>query len=278
MKRVLIFSYLESTIDIINIVSKYAEVVGVVLPISRLEDIDSTVYDFLKKKNISHYTQYSSSDSESKEIARDFKNINVDLIITYSYPMILSKDLIEIASMGGINIHNGLLPEYRGCNVLNWVIINGEKRTGVTIHWLDEGIDTGDIIGRREVEIDFEDTALTLRNKLISIGLDLFNKLMPQILNGTAPRTHQDSDYASYYRKRKPDGGRIDWNKMTDREIYDLIRALVPPWPCAFYHDGSGKKVSFAKPIDIDEIAEIRSRLELSMRAYNEQHLEQTIR
>ncbi|MBT6052770.1 MAG: hypothetical protein HOG49_38715 [Candidatus Scalindua sp.] len=272
MKRVLIFSYLESTIDLINIVGKYAEVIGVILPISRIKDIDQSVYDFLKEKKINSYTQYYSTDSKSEELARNLKNINVDLIVTYSYPMILSKNLIETASMGGINIHNGLLPEHRGCNVLNWVLVNGEKSTGVTIHWLDEWIDTGDIIGRRTIDINFEDTALTLRNKLIKEGLALINKLIPQIMYDSAPRMRQNSDNACYYRKRTPEDGLINWYKMSDKEIYNLIRALVPPWPGAFYTDESGKKAVFDKLINLDEIAEIRNGLKLSMTDYKEQN------
>lgn len=261
MKRVLIFSYLESTIDLINIIRESAEVIGVVLPVNRLKDIEPTVYDYLNKNSINFYTQYCSTDSKSIEFASNIRNIDLDLIITYSYPMILPKDLIDTASIGGINIHNGLLPEYRGNNVLNWVLVNGEKRAGVTIHWLDEGIDTGDIIGRREIEIDFEDTALSLRSKLIDEGFDLFNILIPQILNDTGPRMRQTSDNACYYRKRTPDDGLIDWDNMSDMEIYNLIRALILPWPGAYYYDSSGEKVVFDKLIDIDKIAEIRNGL-----------------
>ena len=125
------------------------------------------------------------------------------------------------------------MPAYRGRCPVNWVIINGEKKTGVTLHYMVEKPDAGDIVGQKEVSIALSDTARTLYDKLCRAATSLLDELLPQMKKGRIPRHKQDLAAGSYYGGRKPEDGRIDWNKSAE-EIYNLIRGVTEPYPGAF--------------------------------------------
>ena len=147
--------------------------------------------------------------------------------------MILPGAIIDIPSHGSVNVHGGLLPEYRGGHVMQWAIINGETETGVTLHYMDEGIDTGPIIASGRFPITWQDDAVSVRNNLQKTGKELIKTWWPQISTGTAPRLVQDESVARYYRLRTSDDGEIHWSQSSS-SIYNLVRALVFPWPGAF--------------------------------------------
>ena len=135
--------------------------------------------------------------------------------------------------MGAFNLHGSLLPAYRGRCPVNWVIINGESQTGVTLHYMIDKPDAGDIVGQKAVAIDLSDTAKTFYDKLCGAAKDLLDELLPLIKSNQIPRRKQNLAEGSYYGGRRPDDGRIDWNKSAD-EIYNLIRAVTEPYPGAF--------------------------------------------
>jgi methionyl-tRNA formyltransferase len=140
-----------------------------------------------------------------------------------------------IPSIGSFNLHGSLLPAYRGRSPVNWVLVKGEKQTGVTLHHMVEEPDAGDIVGQKEVRIEFEDTAYTLYQKLCTKARELLKEVLPLIENGNAPRTAQNLREGSYYGGRKPEDGRIDWG-WPIMQIYNLIRAVTEPYPGAFTH------------------------------------------
>lgn len=173
------------------------------------------------KKDLHNYTSY-------------IRNLDIDLIVVCGYKYIIPNEIFDIPEFRTINIHPSYLPAYRGQHVVNWAIINGEKETGVTIHYIDEGIDTGDIIVQKKVPISSEDNAKTLHDKIYDVVCELVMSVMHCIASGKQIKgKKQDDTKASYYRPRVPDDGKIDWNK-SGVEIYDLIRALVKPWPGAY--------------------------------------------
>jgi len=156
-----------------------------------------------------------------------------ELFFVWSYSMLLPQELLGLAPLGAVNLHGGLLPQYRGGHVMNWAIANGEQETGATLAYLDEGIDTGPVIAERRFPIEAHDHAGTVRDKLKLAGAALLHDWWPAIERGTAPRVPQDESSARYYRMRTADDGLIDWS-MSNRRIHNLVRALTAPWPGAF--------------------------------------------
>ncbi len=156
-----------------------------------------------------------------------------DVIFSFYYRNLLGADLLKIPPSGAYNLHGSLLPAYRGRCPVNWVLINGEQRTGVTLHHMIEKADAGDIVGQKEIPIAPDDTALTLFGKLCAGAGELLDEVLPLIKNGTAPRIPQDPALASYFGGRKPEDGLIDWSWPAER-IYNLIRAVTEPYPGAF--------------------------------------------
>jgi methionyl-tRNA formyltransferase len=161
------------------------------------------------------------------------RSLRPELILSFYYRRLLSKELLAIPPLGGINLHGSLLPKYRGRSPINWVLVNGERQTGVTLHYMTEEADAGDMIAQRPVGITFEDTALTLFRKVAQAALALFRETFPLIKAGLAPRIPQDPVRATSYGGRGPEDGQIDWVKPA-LALYNLIRAVTAPYPGAF--------------------------------------------
>jgi UDP-4-amino-4-deoxy-L-arabinose formyltransferase/UDP-glucuronic acid dehydrogenase (UDP-4-keto-hexauronic acid decarboxylating) len=174
-----------------------------------------------------------------------------DLLLVWSYSMLLSPELIARARLGAVNVHGGLLPEYRGGHVMNWAIANGEQETGTTLAYLDDGIDTGPVIAERRFPIEWRDDAVSVREKLRAAGETLLETWWPSIENGTAPKVPQDESRARYHRMRTAEDGRIDWSS-TNIAIYNLVRALAAPWPGGFSGVGDTRIVlRRVEPVDV---------------------------
>ena len=164
-----------------------------------------------------------------------------DLILSFYYRRLLCQALLAIPRLGAINLHGSLLPKYRGRAPVNWVLVNGETHTGVTLHHMIAQADAGDIIAQRVVPIAFEDTALTLFEKVAQAAVELFRDTFPLIKAGMAPRLPQDPRQSTYFGGRTPDDGRIDWSRPA-LGLYNLVRAVTTPYPGAFTSFG-GKKL-----------------------------------
>jgi methionyl-tRNA formyltransferase len=164
---------------------------------------------------------------------RYIRTLQPDLILSFYYRRLLSRELLAIPRLGGINLHGSLLPKYRGRAPINWVLVNGETHTGVTLHYMTEQADAGDIIAQRAVDIAFEDTALTLFERVAQAALELFRETFPLIKAGIAPRIPQDPAQATYVGGRTADDGRLAWQRPA-LALYNLIRAVTTPYPGAF--------------------------------------------
>jgi len=165
-----------------------------------------------------------------------------EAIFSFYYRKLLGNEILAIPRAGAFNLHGSLLPAYRGRVPVNWVLVNGEERTGVTLHYMTAKPDAGDIVGQRAVEIDFTDTAFTLYGKLCREAAILLDEVLPLIRKGRAPRIPQDAARATYFGGRKPADGRIDWT-WPARRIYNLIRAVTDPYPGAFTFLPEGEKM-----------------------------------
>lgn len=174
------------------------------------------------------------NDDSSKKFLED---IDPDFIVVVAYGQILRKDILSIPKYGCYNVHASLLPKYRGAAPINWVIIEGEDETGVTIMEMEEGLDTGDMILRSAIKIDKEDTTEDIHDRLAKLGAKLIVEALENMLSGEVEKLPQDHSKSSYASMLSKDMGKIDW-KDKGKDIINLIRGLKP-WPSAYtiYND-----------------------------------------
>ncbi len=162
------------------------------------------------------------------------RSMGPDIIVCGEYHNILNEDIISIPKIACLNIHGSLLPKYRGVHPLNWMVINGEKEGGTTIHYVNAGIDSGLIIDQERYPIEIHDTAYKLRTKVEKCGVSLIKKTIQRFHFGEYVKGFsQNEDESSYYPPRKPIDGLIDWS-MSAYEIHNLVRAVSKPYPGAF--------------------------------------------
>jgi len=167
-----------------------------------------------------------------KNIYKEIKELNPDIIITAAYGQIIPKNILDIPKFGCINIHGSLLPKYRGASPIQYAILKGDKETGITVMEMDEKMDEGDIISQKSIEIENSDTASSLHDKLSILGANLLLETLPKILDQKAKYIPQDKNKATYTKILKKEDGKIDWNKSAD-EIEKMIRAFYP-WPGSY--------------------------------------------
>jgi methionyl-tRNA formyltransferase len=161
------------------------------------------------------------------------RGLDPAVIYSFYYRNLLPDAVLQTAKLGAYNLHGSMLPKYRGRVPVNWMIVNGETEGGVTLHHMVARADAGDIVAQRAVPIDEADTALTLYRKLIPAAAAIVREFHPPIVAGTAPRQSQDFRAGSYYGRRRPEDGRIDWH-WPARRIHNLVRAVTHPYPGAF--------------------------------------------
>ena len=178
-------------------------------------------------------TVYTTEEVNAPQWIAKIAAIHPDVIFSFYYRRMICREILALPGVGAFNLHGSYLPHYRGRCPVNWVIINGEKQTGVTLHYMIEKPDAGDIVGRKPVVIDVSDTAKTLYDKLCGAAKELLDEVLPLIKKGQIPRQKQDLSQGSYYGGRRPEDGRIDWKKSAG-EIYNLIRGVTEPYPGAF--------------------------------------------
>ncbi len=170
------------------------------------------------------------------------KSYNPDVIVVVAYGQILSKEILSIPKYGCINVHASLLPKLRGAAPLNWAIINGETKTGVTTMQMDQGLDTGDMLLKSEVEIDENMNVGELHDILMDKGADLLVETLDKIERNELVPQKQDDSLSTYAPMLNKENRRINWN-LPANNIHNLIRGLAP-WPTAYFTiDGNMVKV-----------------------------------
>ena len=166
-----------------------------------------------------------------------------DLILVAGWYYMIPKALREKAPKGTIGLHASLLPQYRGGAPLVWAMINGEKQSGLSLFYIEDGVDTGDIIGQQVFEIEERDTISTMLKKVDEAAILLLRQYLPLIAVDKAPRMQQDHEKATVFPQRTPEDGLIDWNQSTEK-IKNFIRAQTKPYPGAFTYI-NGKKLLY---------------------------------
>lgn len=194
---------------------------------------------------------YQPVKVKDTEFVQVLKQINPDVIVVIAFGQILSKEILDIPKYGCINVHASLLPKYRGAAPIQWAVIDGEEVTGVDTMYMEEGLDTGDIIDTKIIKLDKKETGGSLFDKLAMAGGELILETLEKLENGTATRTPQNEELASYAGKITKELGNIDFNKSAV-EIERLIRGLNP-WPSAYtLLDGKTMKIWDATVVDED--------------------------
>ena len=170
------------------------------------------------------------------------KDLAPDVIFSFYYRNIIRQPILDIPPAGCLNLHGSLLPRYRGRCPINWVLVNGEKETGVTLHYMTARPDDGDIVDQRPIPITDDDTAKTLHGKAAQAAAALLDELLPQLKAGTVARKPQDHSQATYYGGRSAADGQIDWTADAE-QVRNLVRAVARPYPGAFSHIANEKCV-----------------------------------
>ncbi|PHX41319.1 UDP-4-amino-4-deoxy-L-arabinose formyltransferase [Pseudomonas sp. NZIPFR-PS2] len=168
--------------------------------------------------------------------------LNPDYIFSFYYRNLLSEPLLATARNGAFNLHGSLLPKYRGRAPANWVLVNGESETGVTLHRMVKRADAGAILAQQKVVIDRTDTGLTLHAKLRDAASNLLRDALPQLAQGKLAETAQDESQATYFGRRTAADGKLEWKKPAEA-LFNLVRAVTQPYPGAFCAVGEHKLI-----------------------------------
>lgn len=226
--------------------AKY-DIIGVVTNIDKpkgrgMKMVASPVKEYAIEKNLQVYQPIKVRNNP--EFLEEVKKLNPDLICVVAYGKILPQELLDIPKYGCVNVHGSLLPEYRGAAPIQWAVLNGDKKTGVTTMFMNAGMDTGDMILKEEVEIGEDETTGELWDRLKTIGANLLIKTVKEIENGTATRTKQPEEGTMAPMLSK-EMAKIDWKNKTANDIKNLVRGLNPIMGAYTFLDG--KKVKFWK-------------------------------
>lgn len=215
------------------------------------EVVMTPVKECAVKNNIPVFQPVKIKDEES---ITTLKKYEFDVIVVVAFGQILSKEILDMPRYGCINVHSSLLPAYRGAAPIQWTIIYGEEKTGVSTMYMDEGLDTGDIILQEETPIANDETGGSLHDRLSVMGAKLLIKTLELVKDGNAPRTKQDNSKSNYVGMLDKSMGEMDFEKEAVT-LERLIRGLNP-WPSAFtFIDGKMLKIWEAKVAALPDIS-----------------------
>jgi methionyl-tRNA formyltransferase len=172
-------------------------------------------------------------DINAPDVVEEITAVRPELLFSFYFRNMISPRVLDLPTLGALNMHGSLLPKYRGRAPVNWVLVHGESETGVTLHYMDAKPDHGDIVAQQRVPITRDDTALSLTHKVAAAAREVLRASYPLLLTGDAPRVPQEHGSSSYFGGRKPADGEIDWRSDAE-SIRNLVRAVTTPWPGAF--------------------------------------------
>lgn len=175
----------------------------------------------------------TKEDLAAEEEKNLIRSLSPDLIFSFYYRNLIPTPILKLPKLGAYNMHGSYLPKYRGRAPVNWVVLRGETKTGATLHVMIDKPDAGDIVDQQTVEIGPDDTAAIVQARVTQAAVAVLARQIDNLKAGAAPRIPQDPAQASYFGKRRPEDGKIDWNWPASR-IHNLVRAVTHPYPGAF--------------------------------------------
>jgi len=228
-----------------------AEIVGVISlrqDEHEVERYEGPIKALAEKANIPHYETKWMKDRDYAELIS--KELKPEIAFVVGCRILIPREIYQIPPRGTLAVHDSLLPEYRGFAPLNWSILNGEHQTGVTLFYLSDLMDGGDIVAQKRVPIGPDDTAPVVYERICQATVDLILEAYPLLVQGVAPRIKQEYTSGSFACSRTPADGMIDWSKPAVA-IYNQVRALTYPYPGAFtYYKGRKLIIWNAKHLD----------------------------
>lgn len=232
-----------------SILKTHHEIIGVITQPDKRRNRGEVSFCPVKQCAVDNNLTVYQYESIRKEGVEDIKNLNPDVMVTCAYGQIISQEILDIPKHGVINIHASLLPKYRGSSPIQWCLINGEKKTGITIMRTALAVDSGDILLQKEIEILPDENAGQLFDRLAVLGGQAICEALALIESGNAIFVSQDESKATHYPMIKKEDGMIDWN-MSDEDIFNKMRGFTP-WPSAFtYLDDKLFKILKSKPAE----------------------------
>jgi methionyl-tRNA formyltransferase len=222
------------------------------------------IKDFALKEGVEVLTP---SNLKDQEFIQHLKELKPDLFIVVAF-RILPREVYLIPEKGAFNLHGSLLPKYRGAAPIQWALINGEKETGVTTFFLEDKVDTGNIIIQEKLRIDNDDNFESLHDKMMLLGADVIMETLGLIESDNVRLKKQDDSNACPAPKITKDIYRINWNKPTE-ELYNLIRGLSPYPAAFFYHNGINYKVFKTRIPEKEKLAGINSQFSIEPSSLN---------
>jgi methionyl-tRNA formyltransferase len=190
----------------------------------------TSVAELAAKAGIPVITPESASEPD---VQARIAAIAPDYIFSFYYRQMIPMSVLNLAKIAPLNMHGSLLPKYRGRVPINWAVLHGETETGATLHVMAEKPDAGDIVAQRAVPIGPDETAGEVFANVTAAAAETLKGVLPQLLKGNVPRSPNNLAEGSYFGGRKPEDGRIHW-EQTAQQVYNLIRAVAPPYPGAF--------------------------------------------
>lgn len=235
--RILFMGTPDFAVPCLEILDKKHEIIGVFTKVDKINKRGKKieylpVKQYAIDKNIPIYQPNSLKDEETKNI---IKELNPDLIVVVAYGKIIPKDIIDMPKFGIINVHSSLLPRFRGAAPINAALMAGDEKSGVTIMYVAEGLDTGNIILAKETPITEEDNFETLHDRLKFLGAEALDEAVSLIEKGENESIPQDDSLATFVKPFKKEDLKIDWNKSKE-EIFNFVRG-ISPIPCAWTMD-----------------------------------------
>ena len=251
-KKVVFMGTPEFSVPVLDALIENTNVIGVVTQpdkeSGRKQEVTISPVKKLAQENNIKVLQPVKIRKEYREII----DLNPDIIVTCAYGQIIPKELLDAPRLGCINVHASLLPKLRGGAPIHRAIMNGFDKTGITIMYMDEHMDTGDIISTKEINIDVDMTTGELHDRLSILGKELLLETLPEIINGTNNRTKQIDEESTYAKLIKREDEYIDFNQNTNI-IHNQIRGLSP-FPGAYTTmNGKIMKVYKSKLIDLNK-------------------------
>ncbi len=172
---------------------------------------------------------FSSREASGRDGVRLLQDIAPDVVLSAAHPTLLTRDFLAVPPKGLLNLHGSLLPRNRGTSPVNWALIRDERETGLTMHYIDEGMDTGDVIFQERIQIDDDDYPSTLADRIRALAGPMIRRAMLDLLEGKSlPRRKQDDSAATFAPRLRAEDLVIDWNRPA-REVWSFIRGTSQP-------------------------------------------------